>query len=172
MILIPDLVGGTDRLDLLQSLSGLSDKDENLPAHIQDEAIALVHRRHGQVDLSHTDVLLSLDVEQTLLSSGICLHLVESTGHASGQVSNTVLVVSQEHLGLVILHLTMLDGGSVQQIVQLHGHDGSSSGLVLGGLRSQPEVHVPREVPAFVLFGLWEFIVGGRAISFIPSVTY
>ncbi len=57
------------------------------------------------------------------------------------------LEVALEERGLVLLHLPVLDGRPSQRVVQLHRLDGRSPGLVLGGLRAQPEVRVPGEAP-------------------------
>lgn len=160
VILVPDLIRSTDRLDLLQPLGRLSDIDEDLTAQVQNKAVAPVHRRDGQWDLSHADVLLALDLEQPFLTLGICLHLVKATGHATRQVTDSVLVVAEEQLRLVILHFPVLDGGSVQHVVQLDSHNGCRTRLILCRLGAQPEVDVPREVTALVLFGLCGGIEG------------
>lgn len=143
MVLVPDLVGRAYSLHLLQTLSALSDVDVDVTAQVEDEAVALVHGGHGKIHLAHTNVLLSLDVEETLLAGRICLYLVKTTSDSSGQVANTILVVAKEHLRLVVLDFTMLDWGAIQQIIQLDCHNSRRSSLILGGLQSQPEVHVP-----------------------------
>ncbi len=52
---------------------------------------------------------------------------------------------------LVILDLSVLHGNPAQRVVELDRLDGGGAGLVLRGLRAQPEVEVPRQAaPALI----------------------
>ncbi len=51
----------------------------------------------------------------------------------------SVLEVGKESLGFVTLDLPMLDGASSQVIVQLDGLVGGHRGLIVAGLKTQPE---------------------------------
>ena len=53
---------------------------------------------------------------------------------------HSVFEVGNESLGFVTLDLPMLDGTSSQVVVQLDGLVGGHRGLVVAGLKTQPDV--------------------------------
>lgn len=155
VILISDLSGGADGLDSFHALRFLADVHVNVVAGIEDKAVALVHRADGHVHLLDADVLLALNLEQSLLTSGVDFNLVESTGNAAWHVTDTVLEVIQEKLAFVVLDFAMLDRPTAELVIELNGADGSGARFVQAGFMSQPEMNVPRQSLALGFHGLF-----------------
>ncbi len=65
-----------------------------------------------------------------------------TTNRSYSTSPESALKVGEEPVGLVPLHLPVLDGGPAQEVVQLHRLVGGDGGLVLGRLLAQPEVDV------------------------------
>jgi len=61
----------------------------------------------------------------------------------------------------MILHLTMLHRGSIENIIQLHGQNSRSTCLIGGSLRTKPEMNIPAKLLVFLIFnGLGKYIKG------------
>lgn len=56
---------------------------------------------------------------------------------------NALREVVEELLGLVLLNLPVLHGGTTQIVIELNSFVGSYSSLVLRGFLTKPEVNVP-----------------------------
>lgn len=151
VILVADLVGHADCLQLLDALCLLSDVNVDVLASIEDEAIALVHGSNVEINLTNANVLLSLDLEQALLASGVDFSFLEARCDSAGQVTDARLEVVQEERALVILNLAMLNGSAVELVVELHSEDGGSASLILCRLQAQPEVDIPRQLLVLAL---------------------
>lgn len=145
MVLIADLIGGGDRLHLLQTLRLLADINVNVLAGVEDESVALVHRADRDGNLTDANVLLALDMEQSLVASSVDFDFLEARSDAARHVTDSALEVVQEKLTLVILNFAMLHRRTSELVIKLNGEDGSGASLVLSRLRSQPEVDVPRQ---------------------------
>lgn len=66
------------------------------------------------------------------------------------------LEVSEETLGLVALHLSVLDGRATEEIVQLDGLVSCHTSLVLAAILTQPKVEVLLESATLSGFNLRE----------------
>lgn len=66
MVLVSDLVGGTDRLESLRPLAVGSIVNIESSSGVQDEAVAFVHCRCFRFDLTNAHVLLAFHLVQFL----------------------------------------------------------------------------------------------------------
>lgn len=96
MILISYLIGCADRLQFFDTLRARTDVHVNVAIIFQNEAIAFVHVRKRQADLTHANVTFTLHLEQTLFAAIVDGDMLEAGSHTALNVSNTVSVVAQE----------------------------------------------------------------------------
>lgn len=94
VVLVPDLVGGTDCLQFLHTLRARPDVHVDVPAVFQDEAVALVHVRHGKAHLADTNVAFALDLEEPLLAAVVGGDVLEAARVPAGHVPNAVSEVA------------------------------------------------------------------------------
>lgn len=93
VILISDLVGGTNRLQFFHTFRLGAHIDVDVISSIQDKAIAFIHRRHRQIDLTNTNIPLSLHLEQTFLALGVCLHVLKAATNTSLLISHAFDII-------------------------------------------------------------------------------
>ena len=154
MILIAQIVRKVDRLQLLDATRMRTDVHVDFTTRVQYEAVALVHGRHGQLDLADANILRTLDVEQPLRTGIVGGYVLEAAGNATLQIADSTLEVAEEKVRLGALHFPVLYRQTAQQIIELHGQDRGRTGLILGSFRAEPEVDVVRFDLLFVLLRL------------------
>jgi len=113
---------------------------------VKHEDIAFVEALGFDGDLGDADVGASLQVQQAR-SEGLRLDVVEARLDTSLQQADAsgLLEVGQKERGFEAAHFAVLHGGLVQEVIQLHGLVGRSSGFILRGGLSKPEVDIPAQ---------------------------
>mmetsp|Transcript_540 Transcript_540/g.899 ORF Transcript_540/g.899 Transcript_540/m.899 type:complete len:381 (+) Transcript_540:44-1186(+) len=142
------IVDGTGELGSFHSLAsrGLGSVHlVEMESLVQNKNVAGIQGRNLERHLGDTNIAdLSLDVEQ---ASAVLLgfDMSETTVDSSLPDLDRVFEIGQKEVGLVALNLTMLDWGSTQIIVEFHSLVSSGTGLVGGGLKTKPKVHIPAQ---------------------------
>jgi len=110
---------------------------------VEDEDVSAVQGVGGEGDFANNHVLLALEVEKAV-SVLLDLDVLESRVDSSLEDLD-LLEVGKEELGFVSLDFAVLDGVSIEVVVELDGLVGGSSVLVLGRVLSNPEVDIVAE---------------------------
>jgi hypothetical protein len=123
---------------------------EELETGIENKDISRIEGFVRQFHLCDSDLSSSLDMEQ---SGSVLLgfNVLESGIDTTVQKFDFVLKVRKEKIGFVSLNFSVLDGVSVQQVVQFNGLVSGGSGLILGSEFAQPKVDVPKELGGILL---------------------
>jgi hypothetical protein len=133
------------RLVLLEDAGALALPDVDVQAEVENERVALVEAGAGERHLDGGDGLLgALDVEQARLVL-LGLDVGEAGLDAALEQLDAVGKERGERGRLVALDLAVLDRRTAELVVELDSLVGGGAGLVLRGVRAEPEVDVPVE---------------------------
>ena len=139
--LVLNVAGRLGGLGLLQAAGLGAVPHDNLAAHVEDEAVALVHRGGVHGHLLDANLAAALDVQQARLK-GVAVHVLKARGHASGLVKEAGGEERDKLVRLVLLHLAVLHGLAAQALVELDRLVGGHALLVLRRVLAEPEEDV------------------------------
>mmetsp|Transcript_9257 Transcript_9257/g.23197 ORF Transcript_9257/g.23197 Transcript_9257/m.23197 type:complete len:259 (-) Transcript_9257:12-788(-) len=136
-------VGDAEGLGDLVAVRARAVPLEDLKAHIKDEHVTGVQRGALASDLGAAHRAFALALKQAGREH-VALDLGEAGLNAAWEVLDaSLLEVRHEEIGLVALHLTVLNRPTTERVVKLAGLVRGDAGLVLGGLRAEPKVDAP-----------------------------
>jgi hypothetical protein len=95
VVLVPDLIGSGNRFQTLDTLALGANVNVNIPADVEDKAVALVHGRHGRIDLLHSNISGTFNLEQSFFE-GVGVDMLETGSDATWKVSDSIFKVRQE----------------------------------------------------------------------------
>mmetsp|Transcript_22718 Transcript_22718/g.44575 ORF Transcript_22718/g.44575 Transcript_22718/m.44575 type:complete len:415 (-) Transcript_22718:38-1282(-) len=142
-------------LALLEGVGVITNPEVDLKAGIKDKHITVVKVGGGNGHLECTGGALGAADHKEAGLVLLGLHIAESRRVAAVEVHD-LLEVGLEETALRSLELTVLDGAIVEKVINLDSLVGSNTDLVLGGLVTKPEVHIPGELVS----GLARLILG------------